>query len=188
MTIEIQSRVSSNCSWRLELNCTIKMCGSATVCDKLICLRRFFFRLLEKTCYWYNYRKLQPNSLLLNANKLIRSLLVLEFWFFCSYTWTGINLRYTWVHFLKLKFFRQLKRSCGQYPRSWWCWFRFLPRLWQIIEQDMLTLFGQFYHGTLKLEKRIHHTGYCWEKKENDSTPSNFRYIWLLNCSVKLIT
>ena len=52
----------------------------------------------------------------------------------------------------------------------------------------MTLFFDQFYRGELKLQSINRSYMILLRKKENNSTPGNFRPISLLNCSVKWIT
>jgi hypothetical protein len=64
----------------------------------------------------------------------------------------------------------------------------FYQQFWQLIRGDMVEFFQQFFQGKLNLEGINRSYMILLRKKENDSSPGNYRPISLLNCTVKWIT
>lgn len=64
----------------------------------------------------------------------------------------------------------------------------FYQDFWQIIKNDILKFFDQFYRGELKLQGINRSFMILLRKKENNNEPTNYRPISLLNCTVKWIT
>lgn len=64
----------------------------------------------------------------------------------------------------------------------------FYKTAWDTVNNDIYAYFEEFYQGTLELERNNRSYIVLIKKKDNASTPNDFRPISLLNCPVKFLT
>jgi hypothetical protein len=64
----------------------------------------------------------------------------------------------------------------------------FYQSFWSLVKQDILSVFQEFCHGTLELDRLNRSYMVLIKKKRECCTPDSYRPISLLNCTVKFIT